>query len=851
MPLSKGERLGSYLILGPVGMGGMGEVYRARDTRLDREVAIKILPEAFATDPNRLRWFRRESKTLGALSHPNILAIFDVGMQGNTWFLVTELLKGKTLRECTQGSPLPLRSVIEYSAQIAKGLAAAHAKGIVHRDLKPDNIFVTTENQIKILDFGLAKQVGTNLASDKIVSSTVTVSQVVVGTTSYMSPELVRGGSVDARSDIFSFGAVLYEMLFGRMAFRRESAAETMNAIVNNEPAGLAEPHSSIPTALQLVLRKCLEKAAEQRFQSASDLAFAIEAWADVCTSARSGEVVPAPAALRLWFMAVASLVGVIVAAVLISALIFKSRSPKFRQLIFGRGFVSSARFTPDGESVVYGAAFGGRAREIYLTRLDGQSSRHMGLPPADILGISRHGEMAVSLGRHNYYYWMVVGTLGLAPLSGGPARAILPDVCDGDIGADGKDLGIVRCGGVFETLEYPIGKVLFRTSGWISHPRISPAGNAIAFLEHPLLGDDRGYVSLVDTSSKAKRLTQEWSSEDGIAWAPSGQEVWFTSSMNTEPQSLRAVKLSGPQRVVLSTVSDLSLHDIDKTGNVLLASARDSTEVAVGHKGQRSDRILEVADENAGVAGISNDGKVLALVYSGTAGGQDYKTLMVTGKVSEPVLLGDGDPTSVSPDGKWILSLVPSNPHKLILYPTGPGESRIIDISPLHMIVGVSSWTDDGSKVLFTGADQNRPARSYVLDLKSGRTHAVTPEETSEAMISPDGHFVIARDRSLGFTIYRVDTDEFEPLKGLVTGDSPIGWDISSRKVYVWDYRIPAQIFRLDISDGRRERWLTVTPADVSGLLYGDIVITPDGEWYAYHFRRELTNLFLAEYLR
>jgi Tol biopolymer transport system component len=218
---------------------------------------------------------------------------------------------------------------------------------------------------------------------------------------------------------------------------------------------------------------------------------------------------------------------------------------------------------------------------------------------------------------------------------------------------------------------------------------------------------------------------------------------------------------------------------------------------------------------------------------------------------MSEPVLLGDGDPTSISPDGKWILSLIPSNPRRLILYPTGAGESRIIDISPLHLIAGGSSWSDDGSKVLFSGADQDRPARSYLLDLKSGSTHPVTPEETTEAMISPDGHFVVARDRSLGFAIYKIDTDESEPIKGLMTGDAPLGWDNSSTRVYVWDHRIPAQVFRLDIGNGKRERWLTVTPPDVSGLLYGNIVIAPDGEWYAYHFRRQLTNLFLAKYLQ
>src|SRR5271166_1283215 len=850
MPLSNGERLGSYVVLGPLDSGGMGEVYRGRDTRLDREVAIKILPEAFASHPERLRWFERESKTLAALSHPNILAIFDVGAENGIPYLVTEMLRGQTLRECLRNGGLPRRTVVEYGTQIAKGLAAAHSRNVVHCDLKPENIFVTDDNQLKILDFGLAKpapQKSKGEVGNLTTEDTETI-EVVVGTASYMSPEHVRRVAVDARSDIFSFGSILYEMLFGDVAFRRGTSVETMNALLNDEPVKLAEQGSHLPPGWDCILRRCLEKIPERRFQSASDLAFAIEKLAEQPTT-------PSPRkGILAWGEPLAVLTAVLAlaaAGLWAGVYLRKHVDPTFRQLIFGRGYIGSARFTPDGESVVYGAAFGGRPRQIYLTRLDGQSSRHMGLPPADILGISRHGEMAISLGRHNFYIWMTTGTLAVAPLAGGAPHALLADVCDGDIAADGKNLAIVRCGGEMQTLEFPMGRILFRTSGWISVPRISPSGDAIAFLEHPLLGDDRGYVSVVDLNGQAKRLTGEWAGEDGLAWSSTNNEIWFTSSLQSEPQALRAINRSGRQRIVLSTVTELSLRDIGKNGSVLLTSIRWSTEVAMGRRNAKSVRSLDVMDENAGVNGVADDGKAAARVYSGTAGGQDYKTYLARDDASDPVLLGDGDPTGISPDGKWILSLVPSNPSKMILYPTEAGISRRLDLGPVRMLTGVTTWSHDGSEVAFTGTEPGRPPRVFLLNLTSGETRAITPEETSDPLLSPDGETVLVRNKSMAFAMYPVKGGEPEPTKGIQATEEPLQWDELGRTIYVWDRTLPARVYRLDPRTGRREFWLEITPADPSGLLYGHVYISPDGQSYAYHFRRVLTNLFVAENLR
>jgi TolB-like protein/Flp pilus assembly protein TadD len=278
--LSRGSRLGPYEILAPLGAGGMGEVYRAHDPRLNRDVAIKVLPASFSTDAGRLRRFEQEARAAGSLSHPNITAVYDVGIQDGSPYVVQELLEGETLREILSRGRLPAKRAIEYAAQIAQGLATAHEKGIVHRDLKPANLFVTKDGRVKILDFGLAKltlpETGEGSLTEAPTLTADTDPGVVVGTVGYMAPEQIRGQPVDGRSDIFVFGAILYEMLSGQRAFLRNSPADTMSAILKEEPAELSGSLGDVPAALERVLRHCLEKQPDDRFQSARDISFAL-----------------------------------------------------------------------------------------------------------------------------------------------------------------------------------------------------------------------------------------------------------------------------------------------------------------------------------------------------------------------------------------------------------------------------------------------------------------------------------------------------------------------------------------------------------------------------------------------
>ncbi|MGC2639344.1 MAG: protein kinase [Acidobacteriaceae bacterium] len=359
MPLTSGIVLGPYEIQAPLGAGGMGEVYRARDTRLGRDVALKILPASLARDPERLRRFEQESRAVAALNHPSILAIYDVGQSDGSPFLVTELLEGESLRDLLDRGPLPHRKVIHYGVQIAEGLAAAHEKGIIHRDLKPENLFITRDGRAKILDFGLAK-VATSpsaLAADPDLTSGATLAGVVMGTAGYMAPEQVRGESIDARTDIFALGAVLYEMLSGRRAFRHETAAETMTAVLRDDVPEFAGTSVQIPPALDRIIRRCLEKDPAHRFQSARDLSFAmgVLSGGDSSSSQRAAIVAPGPAAQRLWLRI--ALLAVAFAAVAAAAWFLHPAGPAPARMQFAisiPGEANDTMLSADGRLLAY-----------------------------------------------------------------------------------------------------------------------------------------------------------------------------------------------------------------------------------------------------------------------------------------------------------------------------------------------------------------------------------------------------------------------------------------------------------------------------------------------------------------
>src|SRR5262245_20719788 len=576
MPMTRGTRLGPYEIVAPIGEGGMGEVYRALDARLGREVAIKVLPASFAGDVDRLRRFEQEARATGALNHPNILAVYDIGSHDGAPYVVSELLEGETLRPRIGTSPLPHRRAIDYAIQIAKGLAAAHDKGIVHRDLKPDNVFVTRDGRVKILDFGLAKltQTGASLDAETALveqERPLTSAGTVMGTVGYMSPEQVRGFAVDHRSDIFSFGVVLYEMLTGRRAFLGDSAVETMNAILKEDPKSAGNGGPPLPPGLNRIVLHCLEKSPEERFQSARDIAFDIEALSG--TSSRA--MTAAAGARRSWLRPVAVALLAVAAGV---ALFVTGRStaptpqsPAFQPLTFRRGNITFARFAPDGRTLVYAASWEGAPLELYSTQPGSPESRTIGLK-ADLQAVSQRGEMAVLLRKPGGEQ-----VLARMPIGGGAPREVLEQVQSADWGPDGDSLAVVHTVDGRDRIEFPIGTVLYQAQGWLSDLAVSPAGDRLAFAEHPVAIDSRGDVVVIDRKGGRTTISGGWEDIFGVHWTPAGDEVWFSASGGGgkaawTDHAVFAATLAGKVRTVISAPGSLDIEYIAPDGRVLLA---------------------------------------------------------------------------------------------------------------------------------------------------------------------------------------------------------------------------------------------------------------------------------------
>ena len=861
MTLAPGTRLGPYEILAPIGAGGMGEVYRARDPRLGREVAIKVLPASFSQDPDRLKRFEQEARAAGVLNHPGITAVHDFGMHDGAPYIVTELLEGETLRNRLLSGPLPVRKALDYAIQIAKGLAAAHEKGIVHRDLKPENLFLTKDGRVKILDFGLAKLKPENAETGQTDLKTVsggTEPGVVLGTMGYMAPEQVRGKAADARSDIFAFGTVLYEMLSGQRAFRGDSAADTITAILSKEPRDLSQTNKDVHPGIDRIVRHCLEKNPEERFQSSRDVAFDLESLSGV--SAPTGAVPTASAAPRRRWVAPALIAAAVaLAAGLAAGYGFGRKTgyvppPNYQQLTFRRGEIYSARFAPDGQTVVYAAAWDGKPVELFATRTDRPESRVFGLVGADLLGISKTGEMVVSLDRHIDGPFTRSGTLAEVGVSGGVApREILKDVQWADWGPNGKDLAVVRDVSLRSQLEFPAGHVLYQTAGWISHPRVAPDGNLVAFLDHPQRGDDGGMVAVVDRAGKKTTLGGGFASEYGLAWSPSGKEVWITGAKVGANRAVHALTLAGGERLLARVTQSLTLQDVAQDGRVLMAHDSIRIGILAGQQGQPKERELAWLDWSS-LFDVSDDGKTILFSETGEGSGPAYATFIRGTDGSPPIRLGEGGGQALSPDGQWAMVQVGREKRTLTLYPTGAGEKKVLPTGDLEP-QGGGSFSPDGKRLIFTANEPGRGSRIYVLEIAGGKARAVSPEgyRSFSGGVTPDGTRVLAIGPDRRRYVYPLAGGEPAPVPGFSDDESPSGWSADGRSLYVSRRRdIPGRVYRLDLGNGQKELVREVMPADGAGIVdIAPIIMTPDGASHVYGFQRTLSDLYLVDGLK
>jgi eukaryotic-like serine/threonine-protein kinase len=847
-----GQLVGHYRVLEKIGAGGMGEVFRARDERLGRDVALKLIRPASNDNPDHLRRFEQEARAAAALSHPNILAIYDVGFEGTVPYIVSELLEGKNLRARLSEGRVPMAEAADYALQIAQGLTAAHDRLIVHRDLKPENLFLTKDGRIKILDFGVAK-LQPPAADDRALENLTTVTKqgAVIGTVAYMSPEQLRGKPVDHRSDIFSYGAILYEILTGCRAFRGETEVDTMTAVLREEPAGVNLENAAIPAGYQDIVKHCLEKEPGNRFQSAKDLVFALQTLAG--TSA--GRALPTNSQTQARSLFPWALVALLGAAALLLTVVDFFRPPvlppSYKRITFEAGTVYAARFASHGKSLVYGAAWNGKPVQLFTTVGDSLFTQPLNLSDANLLAVSPGNELAVVLGgTHNGQLETIDGMLARAPLAGGSPKELQADVrwADWD---DHGGLAVVHSVDGHSRLEYPVGKVLYQSGGWISNIRFSPQRDQIAFMDHPAVWDNKGVVSVVDLSGHVRTLTRAWESEGGVAWRPDGKEIWFTAIEKGTNLNLMAVTLSGKVRTVLDLPLAITLQDISPDGRVLVGFNSKRLAMSFSTLGSKGDVELSWHDWNV-AKDIFPDGRSV-LFEDSSEQEPGYAVALRKLDGSLPVRLGDGSAGGLSPDGKWAIAFN-GQPTQITLLPTGPGQPRPVETSGLESIQsGWGRFLPDGQRITVNGNEHGQGTRCYVLDLAGGRPRAVTPEGSTCGPSSPDSRFVVGVGANSATTIYPLEEGASRPIAGLPAGFVPAQWSNDGSALYGYHAgELPSKIYRLKISTGKQTVVQELRPGAPAGVVtVKPVVISRDGRRFAYSYNQSLSVLYLISGLQ